>query len=167
MKEEWRVIEGFEKYQVSNCGNVFSCYTGKLLKEHLNHNGYSTVQLYLDGKAKTKRVHRLVAEAFIPNTEQLPEVDHLNSNKQDNSVTNLRWATGSLNTRSRAYSKQAKSKYNGVIPINNAKFQVNIFINGKTKHIGVFTEETKAAQAFNEFCIQYNLKRELNIITEA
>jgi len=167
MKEEWKEIECFEGYEVSNFGLVYSHRTGKFLTARMNHNGYSVVSLRINGKAKTKRVHRLVAEAFIPNTEQLPEVDHLNSNKQDNSVTNLRWATGSLNTRSRAYSKQAKSKYNGVIPINNAKFQVNIFINGKTKHIGVFTEETKAAQAFNEFCIQYNLKRELNIITEA
>jgi len=166
MKEGWRPIKDFENYFVSNCGHVINTNTGKILKPHLNHNGYSVVQLYKDKKSKTKRVHRLVAEAWIANPDNLPEVDHIVADKQDNSVSNLRWATGSLNTRSRDYSLKAKSKYNGVFPINNARYQVNIFINGKTKHIGIFTEEIDAAKAFNQFCIDNNLNRELNTITE-
>jgi len=166
MKDIWRTIKDFEDYQVSNLGEVYSIRTGKILKQRLNHNGYSVVQLYKNKKSTTKRVHRLVAEAFIPNPEGLPEVDHIKADKQNNKVSNLRWATGSLNTRSRDYSLKAKSKYNGVFPINSARYQVNVFINGKTKHIGIFTEEIAAAKAFNQFCIDNNLNRELNTITE-
>ena len=167
MKEEWKAVECFEGYEVSNFGLVYSHRTGKFLTIRTNHNGYSVVALRLNGKSRTKRVHRLVAEAFISNPDNLPEVDHIVADKTDNSVSNLRWATGSMNTRSRAYSKEAKSKYNGVHPIkDSAKYQCNIFINGKTKHIGTFLKETEAAKAFNQFCIEHSLNRELNIIEE-
>jgi hypothetical protein len=168
MKEIWKPVKDYEDlYAVSSFGRVANLNTGKILKPHFNHNGYSVVQLYKDKKAKTKRIHRLVAEAFIPNPKNFPEVDHIKPDKQNNTVSNLRWASGSLNTRNREYSVKAKSQYNGVIPIKNGtKYQTNIFINGKTKHIGIFTDEKEAAKAFNEFCIQNNLKRELNIIAE-
>lgn len=111
-------------------------------------------------------MHRLVAEAFIPNPLNLPEVDHIFGERDDNKAHNLRWTTGSENTRNRDYCREATSKYNGVMRKSNGKWQTNIYLEGKTKHIGVFLCEHKAALAFNQFVIEHGLNRELNIIAE-
>ena len=97
-KEVWRDIEGYPGYQVSNMGRVKSLNYRRSGKEHLlvlskNIHGYLYVGLQKNGKQKIEKVHRLVANAFIPNTENKPCVDHIDTNKENNSVTNLRWAT--------------------------------------------------------------------------
>lgn len=164
--EHWRPVKGYsDLYTVSDFGRVVNLRTGRYLKPSVNHKGYLIVQLYDNGKSRTKRVHRLVAEAFIPNPGNLPEVDHIDTDRQNNVVTNLRWVTGSSNTRNRDYCRQATSKYNGVMKKKD-RWQVNIYLEGKTKHIGIFLEEHIAALAFNKFCIENNLDRELNIIAE-
>lgn len=111
-KEEWRPIKGYEGlYEVSSLGNVRSvghnvCFLnhrkcadfhrdGKLLKLTVNKQGYCVVGLYDASikKAKLYKVHRLVAEAFIPNVENKPMIDHINTIKTDNRVENLRWCS--------------------------------------------------------------------------
>ena len=164
-KEGWRPIVGFEEYFVSSYGRVISTKTGKILKPALNHKSYQIVALYKAGKCYSRRVHRLVAETFIPNPDNLREVDHINNIRDDNKAENLRWATASENTRNREYCRQATSKYNGVmLKEKNGKWQANIYLDGKTKHLGIFTEEKLAAKAFNDFCIENNLNRELNVL---
>lgn len=92
MIEIWRDIKGYEGlYQVSNIGRVRNSKTGKLLKPFTSKN-YLYVKLYKNGVPKVILVHRLVAAAFIPNPNNLPEVDHINRNTADNRVENLRWA---------------------------------------------------------------------------
>lgn len=88
MEEEWRDIKGYEgKYQVSNTGKVKSLNykrTGqaKLLRPSSNEKrGYSSVTLLKDGKQKTKLVYRLIAEAFIPNPNNYPVINHINRNR--------------------------------------------------------------------------------------
>ena len=103
MKEIWRDIKGFEgKYQVSNTGKVKSLNyrrTGKegIMKASENEYGYLFVELCKDGKTKTCRINRLVAQAFIPNPNNLPEVNHKNEDKTDNRVENLEWCNRSYN----------------------------------------------------------------------
>lgn len=93
MEEIWKDIEGYEGlYQVSNLGRVKKLPT--ILKNSLDKQGYEVVQLVNEnGKKKVLKIHRLVANAFIENTENKPQVDHINTIRNDNRVENLRWVT--------------------------------------------------------------------------
>jgi hypothetical protein len=94
MPEEWTDVKDYEdKYQVSSLGRVRNKVTNKVLKHALNKSGYHRVNLYNESGMKSKFVHRLVAEAFIPNTDNKPEVNHIDEDKTNNSVDNLNWMT--------------------------------------------------------------------------
>ena len=80
-------------YSINEKGSVFSHISGKILKQHANHRGYLSVDLYKDGKMKKVVIHRLVALTYIPNPNNLPEIDHIDTDKQNNNVGNLRWCT--------------------------------------------------------------------------
>lgn len=98
--EEWRDIEETNgKYEVSNYGKVRNKRTGKIIKPELNHHGYEKVWLNIDNARSDlkRRVNRLVAQAFIPNPENLPQVNHIDGNKLNNCVENLEWCTGEEN----------------------------------------------------------------------
>lgn len=94
MREVWKEIKGLEGlYKVSNKGRVLSMRRNLVLKTNINENGYEMISL----QKKKYRVHRLVAEAFIPNIEGKPEINHIDENKLNNKVENLEWATRSEN----------------------------------------------------------------------
>jgi hypothetical protein len=89
--EVWKVIESYENYEISNLGNVKNTNTGRLLKS-CKLGGYVVVGL-CKTKVKTMQLHRLVANAFIPNPENKPHVNHIDKNTNNNNVTNLEWCT--------------------------------------------------------------------------
>ena len=98
--EIWKNIN--DRYQVSNLGNVRSVNymnTGiiKLLKQFKSYNGYIRVGLSIDGKLKNLLVHRLVAQAFIPNPNNLPQINHKDEDKTNNVVGNLEWCDQRFN----------------------------------------------------------------------
>jgi len=94
-EEEWRDVLGFEElYQVSNLGKVRTIKNGEAeMSQQENRNGYMTVHLRNKGVERRAMVHRLVAEAFISNPDELRDVNHKNGDKSDNRVENLEWVT--------------------------------------------------------------------------
>ena len=91
-------IKGFSKYLIYENGDIYSKYYNKLMSPQKNKYNYLCLNLKNDeGKCKSMRVHRLVALAYIPNLENKREVDHIDQNKTNNHVSNLRWATRSEN----------------------------------------------------------------------
>ena len=98
VKETWRPIDDFSNYEVSDLGRVRSNITGKILRQK-NDRGYDRVQLYKDGVASSKCVHRLVGKAFLDNPSNKKEINHLDGDKRNNRVENLEWCTRSENLR--------------------------------------------------------------------
>ena len=100
MDEIWRDIEGYKGlYQISNKGHVKSLKWGKerILRPMINTSGYYCIILCNDSVKKAFQLHRLVAQAFIPNLYNKPQVNHLDENKLNNCVDNLEWATAKEN----------------------------------------------------------------------
>lgn len=153
-KEIWKTIDGYENYQVSSLGRVKSLNynkTGKekLLKPLLNNRCYYHVVLCKNGVGNTKKIHQLVAIAFlnhIPCGHKLV-VDHINDNTKDNRVENLQIIT----QRENVCRNQGRysSLYKGVcFDKSTKKWMSRIVINGKTNYLGLFTCEIEASNAY-------------------
>ena len=125
--EEWRDVKGFEGlYQVSNAGDIRSVpriltlkcgrkrrYKGVTLAKARDSKGYLTAHL-TDGKSnKSVRFHRVVAETFIPNPEGLPQVNHIDGDKENNAVSNLEWCSDEYN--------KAHAEKHGLAPLRDSK----------------------------------------------
>jgi hypothetical protein len=101
-------IEGYENYLIYEDGRVYSKKTKIYLSTCDDGNGYLQVGLSKDGNQKSHKIHRLVAEHYIPNPDNKPCVDHIYRDKTDNRVENLRWATISENGQNRGVQKNNK-----------------------------------------------------------
>ena len=114
--EEWRMIPGYEGlYMVSNFGRVKTVKTGYIHKGDIDCWGYHRVQLTKNGVKKHIKRSVLVAIAFLPNPNNLPEVDHIDEDKSNNCVWNLRWVSSKTNCNSGTRNKRiSESKYKPV-----------------------------------------------------
>jgi len=112
--EEYRAIVDFSNYEVSNHGNVRNKTTGRILKGFPDGKGYLMVDLIKNKYRCSHKIHRLVALNFIDNPENKLEVDHINNNKNQNSVSNLRWCTKFENMRNLKKSTKNTSGIKGV-----------------------------------------------------
>ena len=134
IKEEWKSIEGYDgAYEVSNYGKIRSLdryisgpfdskrfIKGVEIKSCLTGSGYLGFNLVKDGKSKTSKVHRVVANAFIENEHNKPEVNHKDGNKHNNHVSNLEWVTKGEN-QSHAYKSGLRCSKG----INNPSSKLN------------------------------------------
>ena len=119
INELWKDIKDYEGlYKISNMGNVYSCITNKLLKPSRNtHTKHLGVILRRNGKSKRFQVHRLVAEAFIPNPYNLPQVNHINEIQDDNRWFNLEWCTHQYNNKYSSHKLKGKQAWNKGVKI--------------------------------------------------
>ena len=169
MVETYKKIEGFENYSVSDFGNVRNDKTGRILKGRAGGCGYVSVDLKRNTLSNYKCIHRLVAQAFLPNPDNKPQVDHIDNNKVNNRLLNLRWATNSQNQQNRSIGRNNTSGTKGVSWNNKSnKWTAQIKINGKKIHLGSFINKDDAIniriqRAKDEF-VEYKKKCELVII---
>ena len=153
MEEIWKDIKGYEgKYQVSNLGRVKSLnYRGNTNKEVImantqNKNGYFKIGLSKNNKKKNYTIHKLVAEAFIPNPNNLKEINHKDEDKSNNKVDNLEWCNHKENcnygTRISRCSEKQKGKHLGKNNPNSKK--VRCITTGE-----IFSTMKEAADKYN------------------
>lgn len=102
--EIWVDIDGYENYQVSTWGRVRGQHG--ILKPYETDKGYLKVGLFKNNNVHKKRINRLVAMAFIPNPDDLPQVDHIDGNKHNNSISNLRWVDNETNRKHAQYLRE-------------------------------------------------------------
>lgn len=161
MAEEWRDIPGYEgSYQVSTHGRVkslerrvknrYSFWTvpEKIIKHQLNHKGYPIVSFRNKPNKKTLSIHRLVAIEFVDNPQKLPEVNHKDTNKENNNSTNLEWCTTRENSSHRHFHKNVTSRFTGVSKLSSGKWNAKAYLDKKRKHLGNFDTEEEARNAY-------------------
>ena len=150
--EVWKLINGFEDYEISNYGRVKSLKKNneKILKPQPNEKGYYCVDLYLFNKRKTIRIHKLVAQYFLNHvgdgTMKLV-IDHINNDKSNNRVDNLQIVTNRQNSSKtlKKISGKTSSQYVGVTWSKHIKkWTSQIQINKKKYHLGCFINEYDA-----------------------
>ncbi len=157
MVETYKNIEGFENYSVSDYGNVRNDKTGKILKGINNKRGYLQVSLRRNNKQHTKKIHKLTAAAFLLNPENKKCVDHIDNNKQNNNLINLRFATVKENQQNASLSTTNTSGTKGVCwNKKSMKWKAQICINGKQIYLGSFIKKEddiniRIQRAKNEF----------------
>ena len=159
MEEIFIPIKGFEGlYEISNFGRIKSMYNWhKRVKGFLSPTvmkiGYHIVSLNKDKKSNKCYVHRLIAEHFIENTNGYKFVDHIDGNKLNNSIENLRWCTKRQNETFRNSKKsEYSSKYVGVCYDKYwNKYKASTRINNKLHNIGTYKTEEEAHEAYKNF----------------
>lgn len=153
--EEWRDIKGFEKkYEISNYGRIRNKITNHIYKNTNKYGNYFSIILYDETHKKSVRIHRLVAEHYIPNPNNYPCVNHLDLNKQNNHVDNLEWCTYSHNTKDAI--KKGANTMSGFNNYNKNKF-VNKY--GKLYQYDKNMELINIFDNLNEACKETNVCR--------
>ena len=125
------------RYSINENGDVFNNERKSFVKPMLSTSGYHYVHLVKDRKKETKYIHRLVGEVFLGNPKKLPQIDHIDGNKLNNSVSNLRWVTASQNILAYGSEKRAISRMRRVKATNTSGEEI------------IFPSRKEAAKHFN------------------
>ena len=150
MEEEYRVIKEYENYEISNFGNVKNIKTGNILKPNFP-KGYPSVSLWKNNKGCSKKIHRLVAQEFLPNINNKVLIDHIDRNPLNNNISNLRWASHAENKMNVGIKRNNTSTKTGVyFDKSRNKWRVIISINGFSKQIGRYDTFDEAVRVRQE-----------------
>lgn len=154
--ENFQDIKGFPKYMINEYGDVYSKKLNRLLKIRKNNHGYNTFSLRNNKKTYTKSQHRLLGIQYLPNPDNLPCIDHINRNRLDNSLSNLRWVSYSLNSKNRSSKLNATSRFIGVRKTTNKKkpYRAETNYQGKYYSIGYYKTEEEAYEAYKQFNLE-------------
>ena len=161
----WLPIKSYEGlYDVSTNGDIRSHHGKKtrVIKSHPDKDGYLHIELNKQGERKDLRVHRIVAETFVPNPNNKKYVNHLNFIKDDNFYLNLEWCTSRENSHHYHKTNEKKtSQYIGVRLHSGNRWQARITIDNKNYHLGLFDSEFLANLAYQKAKKDYYLKGKL------
>ena len=149
--EVWKIINGYDNYQISSFGRVRNIISGNVLKPQVGTTGYYQVSLHKNGKSKNNKIHKLVANAFINNLSNKRNIDHMDNERLNNHVSNLRWCTSQENARNTKLSNKSTSGVKGIcFHKQQSKWRAHIVINGKQIHLGLFDtlDDAKVARQF-------------------
>ncbi len=163
----WKNIEGYSNYMVSDLGFVMNKKTLRILQASTDTHGYHKLNLCENNVMKTHKIHVLVARAHVDNPSGYKCVDHIDHDKTNNSVSNLRWCSPTQNGMNKSkQSSTCSSIYKGVSWHKQPqKWRAQIRVDGKLKYLGYFANETQAAVAYNNAAIcQYAEFACLNVI---
>ena len=137
------------EYQINKNGKIKS-KKRNIIRKPSNDCGYLRICLNKNGKKKFYLIHRLLSIQFIDNPNKYELVDHIDNNKLNNDLENLRWINKSGNCRNRII-KNSSSKYRGVSwNKGHKKWRADIRIDGKSKHLGYFTNEEEASEIYEK-----------------
>lgn len=151
------VIIDFPNYTINVNGDVTN-NKGLILKPWLD-NGYKRIGLCNENGKKFFLLHRLIAINFIDNPNNYETVDHVDRDRLNNNISNLRWASYSQQNQNKKKKKNCSSKFKGVSwDKNNCKWRVRITLNGKKQHFGFFDYEIDAAKKYNAVVLHHNLQ---------
>ena len=166
--EYWASIDGYLNYQISWWGRVVNTKTGRILKAGRSSNSYLSVVLCKEGKMKSHSVHVLVAREWVPNPDNKRCVDHIDGDRHNNNHENLRYATRSENSRNMKKHSDGSSIYKGVsLDKKSGKWRAQIYKPGSSQHLGYFTSEREAAEAYNTSASELHKEyAKLNIIID-
>jgi hypothetical protein len=162
-EEVWKkldFLENGENYSISNLGQVRNDVTGLIMKHKIHKDGYHRIGLCQNRKQKGYLIHRIIAQAFLENPRNLKTVDHIDRDKDNNTLSNCRWASRSEQNINKSKQKNTSSKYHGVCWHKpNAKWCARITIEGKRTNIGYFENEEDAAYAYDTTCFsEFHIK---------
>lgn len=156
-------IKGFEKYTINIFGEIKNIKTGRILKNTKNSDGYYKTALSQNGVMKYFKIHRLIAQHFLPNPGNKPIVDHKDNDKKNNSIDNLRWSSNQENCRNTVKQKNTSSIYKGVSWYAKSK-KWRAQICNKTKiRLGYYLTEEEAGKAYDKYIIDHNLQEFLKL----
>eukprot|EP01039_Chlorochromonas_danica_P011494 gene11494-12869_t len=144
-EEVWLPVRGLPNYEVSSEGKVRNLNTKKILRSSNHNKGYRKVVLFKNGKDSTMLLHRIVCATFYPNPHNKRFVDHIDNDKSNNNLSNLRWCTASENNMNKSISSRNKSGIIGVHLDSTGKWRAQIKLNGIKKYLGSFNT-IRAAQ---------------------
>lgn len=157
--EGYIIIKDFENYEINKQGEIRNIKTKYILGGCINSRGYKVITLSKDRKKTNVYLHRLLGIAFIDNPDNKPYIDHINGDKSDNDLSNLRWVNEQENSSNKIKQPNKSSQYKGVSYVKKTgKWGSSIKINGRTIHFSTSETEEEANKKRIEYIQQNNLK---------
>ena len=151
---EFQFIKGYENlYKINRNGDVWSCIYQKVMKPQLCHNGYLWVSLRKEKVSHKGRIHRLLGLEYIENPNNLPQIDHIDRNKLNNALDNLRWVTHTDNMRNKANYKDNLTEEQKEQKVQDLKEYKRLWAEKNRRNNGIeekkhLTEEEKRAYKY-------------------
>tara|TARA_R100001463_G_scaffold127559_2_gene185705 strand:- start:2823 stop:3326 length:504 start_codon:yes stop_codon:yes gene_type:complete len=145
----FKEIEEAPSYKVNPLGLIYSSKCKRLLTPYISDEGYMRITLYNNNKKLTRGIHRILGKAFIPNPNNYKMIDHIDKDRKNNDLTNLRWITCSGNNRNKVLKNKKSGLPTGVYKAYK-RYAAQIWKDGRRKYLGARDTPEEAAELYKE-----------------